>query len=135
MTYPRITVRTAISITARDGFLDQAAVAVAARELGDTPVGGVVAVHVHGRVSVVMPDALLPVGHLLADATEVDVAVAGRGLPALVQAVKYAIDTERGFRAHDEQSRLTRLASLERQVAAGYLPADVLAGEVPSERR
>jgi hypothetical protein len=130
MTYPRITVRTAITITARDGFLDRDAVATAARDLGDTPAGGAITVHVHGRIGVVAPDALLPIGHLLADASEIDVTGAGRGLPALAQAVRHAIDTERGFRAHDEQSRLTRLASLERQVAAGYLPADVLAGEV-----
>lgn len=130
MTYPQITMRTAISITARDGALTRDDVAITARDLGDTPAGTAVAVHVQGRIDFVAPDALVPVGYLLADATEIDVAAAGRGLPALAQAVKTAIDIERGFRAHDARCRATRRASLERQVAAGQLPADILDEEV-----
>lgn len=88
-----------------------------------------VTVLILGEVRFVDPDAFLNLGPLLADAEEVTVQAHGSGLGYLHTAVEQAIDVERSFRAHDAESREVRRASIQRQIDAGYLPADHLTRE------
>lgn len=120
-----IEVRPTYTITVTGGRLTRDQVPIART---GTP-GGKVEINIVGEVRYVDLGAFMNLGTALADAAEIIVRADGDVNDELRQEVSRAIATERQFRAHDEQSRQTRRASLQRQIDAGLLPADHLERE------
>ena len=121
---PDIEIRPTYSIQAIDGRLDREQVPIA----HENTTGATVEINIVGEVTFVGFGALMPLATALADADKVIVRAHGSGLDYLHSEVVRAIETERQFRAHDAEMREVRQASIRRQVADGYLPADVLDG-------
>jgi len=119
-TGPTIEVRNTFTITITNGHLTRDQVPMART----TTPGGIVEVNVLGEVRFVDLGALVNIGAALADAERVIVRATGSGLDHLRTEVARSIKSEMAFRASDARSRADRRASLDRQIAGGYLPAD-----------
>ncbi|WP_232832974.1 hypothetical protein, partial [Nocardiopsis sp. TNDT3] len=119
-TGPIIEVRNAFTITVTNGHLTN--------HLVPTPCpagpGGIVEINIVGEVRFVDHGALMKLGVVLADAERVIVRANGSGLDYLHTEIVRTIKTEQSFRASDTKSRNERRASIDRQIAGGYLPAD-----------
>lgn len=98
-----ITWRTQVELTPDwDGYITRRMVNEAAAKLGDVAEQSVEIV-VNGRLNDVAPDALVSLGCYLAKAERVDVVAHGRGVPALRQAIEFAIRQDLEWREFDEK--------------------------------
>ena len=101
---PRVEWRTAITITTdKHGRISRETVRRAVD--GMTVVSGLIDIIVDGPVEHVDLDAALDLAFVIGNPTEIRVTAHGRGIPELMEAIRFGLQQEANFRAYDRHTR------------------------------